>query len=452
MGVSYKSLILIDNSRSVGTANFTLCKETAKYICNNGNEADEYRIATFGNEVSYISEYSSDKDMLVNAIDGLELVDQDTIITDTLVQIIDEWKEQDVACRNIILFTDGEENAPILHENEELYYLLKELNYPVYIVQSVESKSDNAAKNLSAIATLSNGKLFLTEFENSEAASEKILGTKIIDEIEINRTSAKTIEAEDTNAAKESEVTTAMSESVADEYDEADSMYIANDAAITSESAISEHSDEDYYIDATLTQAEAGTIFKDIKSDADYDTGVNMLIPFIGLIGALVFAGIMFVIYRHNNRIPSGDKRLLDGIKREVDIESEIAEIAEDYDCETRPLYEEDYCRTRLLSPDNTGYSIVLEDCNDPTRLFRACADEQLIVGRSKSRCDVVIDYDDSVSGRHCELTVKDSSWYVRDLKSSNGTKVNGQKVFQEYMLSSGDILQLGQLALQVRL
>ena len=79
MGVSYKSLILIDNSRSVGTANFTLCKETAKYICNNGNEADEYRIATFGNEVSYISEYSSDKDMLVNAIDGLELVDQDTI-------------------------------------------------------------------------------------------------------------------------------------------------------------------------------------------------------------------------------------------------------------------------------------------------------------------------------------------------------------------------------------
>ena len=83
--------------------------------------------------------------------------------------------------------------------------------------------------------------------------------------------------------------------------------------------------------------------------------------------------------------------------------------------------------------------------------MFRASCDEHLIVGRSKSNCDLVIDYDDSVSGRHCELSVRGDEWYVRDLQSSNGTRVNQQKVFQELIIKTGDILQLGQLSLQVR-
>jgi adenylate cyclase len=34
-----------------------------------------------------------------------------------------------------------------------------------------------------------------------------------------------------------------------------------------------------------------------------------------------------------------------------------------------------------------------------------------------------------NVSGIHCELTFKDGYWYIRDLGSTNGIKVNGVKV-----------------------
>jgi adenylate cyclase len=49
---------------------------------------------------------------------------------------------------------------------------------------------------------------------------------------------------------------------------------------------------------------------------------------------------------------------------------------------------------------------------------------ESLVVGR-RPGCDIVIT-DPSVSGRHCHLERKNGSWFVRDLDSRNGTRING--------------------------
>lgn len=50
-----------------------------------------------------------------------------------------------------------------------------------------------------------------------------------------------------------------------------------------------------------------------------------------------------------------------------------------------------------------------------------------LTVGR-RSSCDICLDYA-NVSGMHAELTFRNGHWAVRDLGSSNGVKVNGEKV-----------------------
>src|SRR5437588_13059586 len=59
----------------------------------------------------------------------------------------------------------------------------------------------------------------------------------------------------------------------------------------------------------------------------------------------------------------------------------------------------------------------------DPIPLIR----DKLTVGRRES-CDVCMRFP-NVSGIHCELTFKDGYWYIRDLGSTNGIKVNGVKV-----------------------
>src|SRR5262245_2341991 len=60
-----------------------------------------------------------------------------------------------------------------------------------------------------------------------------------------------------------------------------------------------------------------------------------------------------------------------------------------------------------------------------------------MVVGRRES-CEICLRFN-NISGRHSELFLQDGVWYVRDLGSTNGTKVNGQAVLQEKLLSPGD-------------
>jgi pSer/pThr/pTyr-binding forkhead associated (FHA) protein len=57
----------------------------------------------------------------------------------------------------------------------------------------------------------------------------------------------------------------------------------------------------------------------------------------------------------------------------------------------------------------------------------------RLIVGRDRS-CDIPLLYS-SVSSRHCELEFRDGFWLVRDLGSSNGTRVNGAPCSAKWLL-----------------
>ena len=51
----------------------------------------------------------------------------------------------------------------------------------------------------------------------------------------------------------------------------------------------------------------------------------------------------------------------------------------------------------------------------------------EITVGRHKS-CDIVLNFS-NVSGKHCKLVLSEGYWYVLDLQSTNGVKLNGNKV-----------------------
>lgn len=56
-----------------------------------------------------------------------------------------------------------------------------------------------------------------------------------------------------------------------------------------------------------------------------------------------------------------------------------------------------------------------------------------------------------NVSRQHCELRVEGNSVLVRDLGSSNGTFVNGQRI-EEKRLAAGDALTVGKAVFVVRI
>jgi adenylate cyclase len=64
-----------------------------------------------------------------------------------------------------------------------------------------------------------------------------------------------------------------------------------------------------------------------------------------------------------------------------------------------------------------------------------------LTVGRREC-CDICMRYP-NISGIHCELSFRNGYWYVRDLNSTNGIKVNGLRV-QEKLLHPNDVISIG--------
>jgi adenylate cyclase len=59
----------------------------------------------------------------------------------------------------------------------------------------------------------------------------------------------------------------------------------------------------------------------------------------------------------------------------------------------------------------------------DPIPLLK----KKLLVGRRES-CDITLRFS-NISAHHCQLTLEHGYWFVKDLSSRNGTKINGTRV-----------------------
>ena len=63
---------------------------------------------------------------------------------------------------------------------------------------------------------------------------------------------------------------------------------------------------------------------------------------------------------------------------------------------------------------------------------------EVMTIGRRQS-CDICLNFQ-NISGTHCELTLKNGVWHLRDLGSTNGVKVNGDKTFRRPLRPGDEI------------
>jgi predicted component of type VI protein secretion system len=72
----------------------------------------------------------------------------------------------------------------------------------------------------------------------------------------------------------------------------------------------------------------------------------------------------------------------------------------------------------------------------DPIPLLK----KTLLVGRRES-CDIVLRFS-NVSAHHCQLTVNAGYWYIRDMNSRNGVKVNGVRVTDK-RIDPGDTISI---------
>lgn len=85
-------------------------------------------------------------------------------------------------------------------------------------------------------------------------------------------------------------------------------------------------------------------------------------------------------------------------------------------------------------------------------QIYPLLPDKTIVIGRAPSECDIFLDskYYEDVSRKHVQLRPVMSSlsempvWEICDLKSSNGTYINGKRLQDCHILQVGDRLTLG--------
>jgi diguanylate cyclase (GGDEF)-like protein len=109
----------------------------------------------------------------------------------------------------------------------------------------------------------------------------------------------------------------------------------------------------------------------------------------------------------------------------DTDLTTAITKLDGSHDLQTQRL-----AVLLVMTGPSTGQTIHLE------------TKDHWVIGRGTG-CDIVLQ-ENSVSRQHCDVVFDPKGhWIVKDLNSSNGTWVNGQKV-SRHALESGDKIQLG--------
>jgi pSer/pThr/pTyr-binding forkhead associated (FHA) protein len=72
----------------------------------------------------------------------------------------------------------------------------------------------------------------------------------------------------------------------------------------------------------------------------------------------------------------------------------------------------------------------------------------EIIIGRDPA-CDFVLE-DSTVSAKHTRLSFRQGQWWVEDLRSTNGTYLNQEPIAASLVVTSGDEIRCGQVALTI--
>ena len=77
-------------------------------------------------------------------------------------------------------------------------------------------------------------------------------------------------------------------------------------------------------------------------------------------------------------------------------------------------------------------------------RNFSVNENDRIVIGRDPRSCSCVIDFDKSVSSKHCEISYRGGHYYLTDLGSTNGTKIDGFSIANTAEIRSGSVITMG--------
>lgn len=436
--VPIKTIILLDNSLSVVEKYRPFIKQTIQDIVADRMDREQFTIATFGEDIRYLIQDSSDYAQIKQIVDGITYQNQETYLTDVLYELLKELDSSEDDCfKRIIIISDGVDNKTIGYTKEELYDLIQKKPYPVYTLGCTYKDNNEQLKNMFALSRMSNGRSYLLD----EVTDPIAVVTELADDRDILKITARPDAGQCDGSVKTVQITFHTSEGDVTSMAEVRMPMVQAVLETEAETQMQETKPQK---PESETEAEEG--------DEPEEHGISMVVLAAGLGIVLIFmAGItvlVVVIVKKKNK-----KETFEPFNGSISGSVPAASVKKpDTEWLDQKNGGQGNDSTQMLWDDKRKYVLCLADQKNLARTFECPLVQSVVIGRKPEVCQMVLDYDKSVSGRHCEIFIKNGKFYIKDLNSSNGTFVNGSRVLTDAEVYSGCILTLGRLTLKLEI
>lgn len=170
LDIPMQTLVMIDNSLSINNANRDKIAFFIQDLIADRVNKEEIAIATFSEDITYLTDYTNDYTTLKKAVEGIVYQDQETYMTDVLYELLSTKyiPGQEDIFRRIIVVSDGVDNKSIGYTKDELYAILKENSLPIYTIGCINRKNNEQLENMFALSRMTNAYSFvLDDIENT---------------------------------------------------------------------------------------------------------------------------------------------------------------------------------------------------------------------------------------------------------------------------------------------
>lgn len=429
-----KTLIMLDNSLSIPKTDRKQVSVIIRNLIADRMENEQMALATFDEGLAYLSGYTMEDARLLEAVEEITYKSSHTYLTDVLYDALsaEYIQTKEDAFFRMVVISDGMDNKSIGYTKEELFALLEEYPVPIYTVGVQTSKKNNnkQLKNMFVLSRMTGAQSFLLGdtknlLEINEAVNEdrNIIRLSVMPQRELMDGSRKTLK-----------------------------ITLSSGKSVSAEMVMPQQADTVAGISANPdTIAETGEE-KEMQERQGFFENRTMLVILILmclLVVVIVVVLIVFFTKRRKQEDGSSAYGQLYQPDRNMERNANRNGTGNDHSTEILKTSEPNGSdRTVLLwnNGESHSYQMTLTDIHAVAHSFQAPLRGAVIIGRKQGMCNLIIDYDMSVSGRHCEIRERNGKFYISDLQSSNGTYVNNLRISSETEIISGSLIRMGKL------
>lgn len=426
--------ILFDNSLSITEANRENMRSVAKGLIQNHQPEEVFSLYTIDKELRELSIDSDSYEELVDMINGIQYVNQETYLKNVLYDAFTNANERESFYQRFVILSDGTDDNAVGYTYNDITRILDDKHYSVCAVGSRYENKLADLEEMFSIARAAGSSYFLVDKDSDVNEIVNDINQSIPQYVAIIQIpdSAKNGSSQkikiSVNTAEDEYTFTATAEMPFQEIVEPSEN---KDETITDETET-----ENYIMETEAAEPE-------VKNHMPIGIIIGVIVVIAVLVGIAVVIGM--------------NKKKKDKKKNIIDVASHDSSDDDDDDDSTVLMRtdDDDDDDTVLMTDDDDSTcivkTVVLQADNKVDRFEFKCATD-VTIGR-KSSCDVQILGDKSVSGVHCIVSCdSQGNPVVRDNNSSNGTYLNDEKLTCEKLLETGDTLEIGRTRYSVQI